>query len=191
MPYHHGLERKKFDACQRALRRKYRQAGMPEPDIQALHQLDLREFLGERRHREHTLPLSEASASVGGRSEGCSRYMWVEEIGAPILAKRLKSLPEADLEIITLYVIDGYRQTEIAALLGVTKQAVSKRIRALKTSPKIFGCQKRFPTGYRVEAQIYVSTHLDNRILHSADTLPLLPGHMGNPASYRSGHAMT
>ena len=109
MPYHHGLERKKFDACQRALRRKYQQAGMPEPDIQALHQLDQREFLDERRHREHTLPLSEASASVGGRSERCSRYMWVEEISDPILAKRLKSLPEADLEIITLYVIDGCR----------------------------------------------------------------------------------
>jgi len=136
MPYNHGLERKKFEARQRALRRKYQQAGMPEPDIQALHQLDLREFLDERRHREHTLPLSEAGATASGRSEGGSRYMWIEEIGDPALAGRLKALPEEDLEIITLYVIDDYSQTEIAASLGITKQAISKRICALKTSPK-------------------------------------------------------
>ena len=138
MPFHHGLERKKFDARQRALRRKYQRAGMPEPDIQSLYRHDLSEFLDERRHREHTQPLSEAGVCMNDRSESFSRYMWVEEISNPALTQRLKGLTQTDLELLTLYAIEGYTQAEIAAFRGMTRQAVSKRIRVLKSFLKFF-----------------------------------------------------
>jgi biotin operon repressor len=55
----------------------------------------------------------------------------VEEVANPALAERLKSLSEADLELLML-LGDGFSQTEIASLLGVSKQAVSKKICSLK-----------------------------------------------------------
>jgi hypothetical protein len=48
------------------------------------------------------------------------------------LAAALKAWSEADLEILTLHFADGFSQTEIAGQLGVSKQAVSKKICSLK-----------------------------------------------------------
>ena len=132
VPYHHGAERKKFEAHQRSLRELYQQAEMPEVLMQTLYQLDLQEFLDERRHREHTQPLPNADIPVCGCAEWQSRYMWVEEISDPVLAERLKRLPQLDLEILTLYIFEGYSQMEIAASLGIYQQKISRRITRLK-----------------------------------------------------------
>jgi len=138
MSYNHGLERKKFEARQRRLRQQYEKAGMTEVEIQALYQLDLQEFLDERRHREHTRPFTEERAAETKPEEGFSRYAWIEEISNPVLTMAIKSLTQADLMLLTLYVIDGYSQTEIAASLSISQQNVSRRITHLKKYFKKF-----------------------------------------------------
>ena len=134
MSYHHGSERKKFENRQRALRRNYQQAGMAEADIQALYQFDLAAFNSERRHREHTQELPENPILPINPEE--TRFWWVEEIEAPVLVSWLKSMPQADLELLTLYAVDGVPLTAIAAMRGVSKQAVSQKIDRLKKISK-------------------------------------------------------
>ena len=49
-----------------------------------------------------------------------SRYGWIEEVDDPSIYKQLQALRKADLELLTLIVVDGFSQTEIAAVLGYT-----------------------------------------------------------------------
>ena len=139
MSYNHGREFKKFQACQRRLRRQYEQLGMPESDIEALYQTDLQEFNDDRRHEERNpLRLDDCEPLVAPEGGDHSRLWWVEEIGNPALVGRLKSLSEADLELLTLFVFDGFGQVEIAQRLGVSQVAVSKKITRLKIFLNIF-----------------------------------------------------
>ena len=139
MSYNHGREFKKFQAHQRRLRRQYEQLGMPESDIEALYQGDLQEFNDDRRHEEHNpIRLDVCEPLVAPEGGGHSRLWWVEEISNPALVGRLKSLSEADLELLTLFVFDGFGQVEIAQRLGVSQVAVSKKITRLKIFLNIF-----------------------------------------------------
>jgi len=138
MSYNHGLEYKKFEARQRRLRKQYEQLGMPEADISALYQADLREFNSDRRHEEHKPERLESEPPAAPEDGGHSRLWWVEEISDPLLARRLKALPEADLELLTLYAFEGYSQPEIAEKLGVNQSTISRRLGKLKSFLKIF-----------------------------------------------------
>ena len=57
---------------------------------------------------------------------------WIEELSDPRLSAKLRELPEADLELLTLLCVDGCSQTQAAHVLGFTQQAVSKRLRKIK-----------------------------------------------------------
>jgi DNA-directed RNA polymerase specialized sigma24 family protein len=61
-----------------------------------------------------------------------SRYWWIEEIDNPQLAKRIKMLTKDDLELITQSVIDGYSQTELAAIYGIAQKNISKKLKRIK-----------------------------------------------------------
>ena len=133
MAYNHALEYRKFEAHQRRLRREYEQAGMREAEITAMYLFDLADFNRERRHQEHTRELPEDFGSpTDFADEAHPRLWWVEEVGDPALAARLKALSEADLELLTLYAMDGYTQPEIARQQGTTQQAISKKLARLK-----------------------------------------------------------
>jgi len=123
VPYHHGSERKKFDACQHRLRQQYEQAGMSEAEIQALYQLDLQEFLSERRHRENTQSFAEECC--GAHCDDCT--LWISEL-----------LSQKDYEILILYAIEGFSQAEIADCLSLSQQNISRRIARLKKYFKNF-----------------------------------------------------
>ena len=133
MPYNHGFERKKFFARQRRLRQQYERAGMTEAEILAMYQFDLAAFKNERRHREHTQQEApEVFMMLASTADDeHPRLWWIEEIDNPVLAVLLKALPEADLELLTLYAIDAYSYAEIAAFKGATRQAVSQKIKRL------------------------------------------------------------
>ena len=133
MPYNHGFERKQFEAQQRQRRKQYESAGMSEAEIQAIYQFDLAIFKDERRHLEHRQNVSEDFDSLPGPPlEVRPRLWWVEEIDDPALVKQLKALPEADLELLTLYAIEGFGQVEIAEKLGISQAAISKKLTRLK-----------------------------------------------------------
>jgi len=133
MSYNHAREFKKFEACQRRLRKQYERLGMPEADIAALYHTDLQEFNSDRRYEEHKPERMVNCEPLVSPEDGAhSRLWWVEEINDPILATRLKSLSEADLELLTLYAFDEFGQAEIAGKLGISQAAVSKKLARLK-----------------------------------------------------------
>lgn len=57
---------------------------------------------------------------------------WIEELSDTRLSAKLRELPEADLELLTLLCVDGCSQAQAARVLGCTQQAVSKRLRKIK-----------------------------------------------------------
>ena len=61
-----------------------------------------------------------------------SRYWWVEEIDDYELAHKIKQLSTDDLELITLYVFDGYNESEIADRQGCKKQNIQQKIQRIK-----------------------------------------------------------
>ncbi len=147
MPWNNGYERRKFDEEQKRLAKLYREAGMSEEQIEAMYQFDLEEFHSRRRFREHNqqppqIPLEDDPEGVSPLNEKFlmemsvlleqsserSRNWWIEEIDDPVLADKLKQLPEDARELLTLLVYEQYSQSEVAVFFGIGQRAVSKRL---------------------------------------------------------------
>lgn len=61
-----------------------------------------------------------------------SLYDWVEEIDNPELYKMVSSLKKEEIELLTLFAIEGYSVVEIARLKGISHQNISKKINRIK-----------------------------------------------------------
>ena len=59
-----------------------------------------------------------------------NRYWWVDELER--LYSVVKNLSDAEKELVTLYVFDGYTQKEIAAIRKCTHQAISRQLLRIK-----------------------------------------------------------
>jgi DNA-directed RNA polymerase specialized sigma subunit len=146
MSWNNGYETKKFEARQKKQAEEYRALGMTEDQIQAMYEFDLEQFKSERRHRMHTQPLQVEEFEENDADESdntllneffdeltCtietsgdkSRY-WVEEIDDSETVKKIKSLSERDLEILTLMVIDELTHEEIAKIMGVCVRTIER-----------------------------------------------------------------
>ena len=153
MEYNVAKERIKFFTEQDRLAKEYRKAGMTEEQIKVMFDYDYEVFKKERAFREHNnfmdLEAFEEECVLEDRAgvmdsfpdrfstdltylNPWERYGWVERIEDPELYGSLKGLPESDLELITLYAMEGYLMKEIAEMLGISRQAVGKRIQKLK-----------------------------------------------------------
>ena len=147
MSWNNGYETKKFEARQKKQAEEYRALGMTEDQIQAMYEFDLEQFKSERRHRMHTqsLQVEEFEENDADESDNTllneffdeltrtietsgdkSRYWWVEEIDDPETVKKIKSLSERDLEILTLMVIDELTHEEIAKIMGVCVRTIER-----------------------------------------------------------------
>lgn len=147
MSWNNGYETKKFEARQKKQAEEYRALGMTEDQIQAMYEFDLEQFKSERRHRMHTQPLQVEEFEENNADESdntllneffdeftCtietsgdkSRYWWVEEIDDSETVKKIKSLSERDLEILTLMVIDELTHEEIAKIMGVCVRTIER-----------------------------------------------------------------
>ena len=147
MSWNNGYETKKFEARQKKQAEEYRALGMTEDQIQAMYEFDLEQFKSERRHRMHTQPLQVEEFEENDADESdntllneffdeltCtietsgdkSRYWWVEEIDDSETVKKIKSLSERDLEILTLMVIDELTHEEIANIMGVCVRTIER-----------------------------------------------------------------
>ena len=147
MSWNNGYETKKFEARQKKQAEEYRALGMTEDQIQAMYEFDLEQFKSERRHRMHTQPLQVEEFEKNDADESdntllneffdeltCtietsgdkSRYWWVEEIDDSETVKKIKSLSERDLEILTLMVIDELTHEEIAKIMGVCVRTIER-----------------------------------------------------------------
>ena len=153
MEWNNGKERKKFEKQQARLREEYRKAGMTEEQIKAMYEYDLSVFRKNRIEAIHTQRLDldafdDDSATDEGQNplllkfadkltvelsiSNTSRYAWVEDVENEKLAKGLKSLKKKDLELLTLWLVDGYSQSEIAQLMGVNRKAINNKICRIK-----------------------------------------------------------
>ena len=134
MAYNYAKEKRRFDAEWKRNERWYRKEGMSEDDIEEMRRFDLEQFNRNRAYESRRRPLETACGSrytlMPERNSG--RGGWIEELSDPRLSAKLRELPEADLELLTLLCVDGCSQTQAAHVLGFTQQAVSKRLRKIK-----------------------------------------------------------
>ena len=134
MAYNKTKKKRKFDAEWKRKASWYRKEGMSEDDIEEMRRFDLEQFNRDRAYESRRRPLETACGScytlMPERNSG--RGGWIEELSDPRLSAKLRELPEADLELLTLLCVDGCSQTQAAHVLGFTQQAVSKRLRKIK-----------------------------------------------------------
>ena len=127
---------------------------MKEEQIKAMYKYDLKYLNLRQREARHTQELDISAFDDEGDDEAKNplykkflhcfskedkhwedeHFGWIEEIENENMYRFLQSMSESDKKIMTL-LLDGYTQTEIASQIGVTQQAISKR---LKKFQKIF-----------------------------------------------------
>ena len=147
MGWNNAYERKKFEAKQKKQAEEYRALGMTEEQIQIMYEFDLEQFKSNRSYYSHTQSFipddfdesedDDEKLSIFDKfkdvltisiedSSDKSRYWWIEEIDEPETVKKIKSLSERDLEILTLMVIDELTHEEIAKIMGVCVRTIER-----------------------------------------------------------------
>ena len=151
MEWNDGMKRSKFEKEQAKLRKEYLAAGMTEEQIKEMYEFDLQEYRRSRIEAMHTQELEFDSEDFDDKEtdnplfkkyleaisvtmdySDSSRFGWIEAIENSKLASALKALPDDDLELLTKLVIDEMNQPEIAISMGVSQQAISKKIIKIK-----------------------------------------------------------
>ena len=151
MGWNNANERRKFEERQKRLVIEYRANGMTDKQIEEMYQFDLRQFNSNRRYREHTQAFQVDEFDDADESDNSlmryfpepltskiddlaskTRFGWVEEIEDERLYKILIGMSKDAIELITLYVFDGYTQDEIAIKFSCTKQNIQKKFRRIK-----------------------------------------------------------
>jgi len=148
MKYNYFLECKKFHVKWEKLEYEYAAAGMSESAIEEMREFDWEEFKRERIISIHIQPLESSFSDGDTAGEDQSplvnrqinrlsvsqpeiytwgRLDWIEDIDTPELAKKIKTLSAADLELLSCLVADGLSRAEIAHELGITRSAVTQR----------------------------------------------------------------
>ena len=147
MSFNKGYELKKFEAHWEKLRIEYAAAGMTEDAIQKMYDYDRQQFNAERAHLERTQELStdtfecsedensplmkryrEVTTVTDTYHETKSNFAWIGEIENERLLSALENLSEDDLKLLTLYVYEGYNESEISKVFNVSQPAIHKRI---------------------------------------------------------------
>ena len=136
LPWHNGNERKKLAARQERMAEEYRSAGMTEEAIAQIAAFDLEVLRSDRRLYRHSQALCPGVGDPGAAPEPAAdgrefplsgRMDWLQEIEPGPLLEALMDLSPEMLEILTLYVFEGWTQPEIARKLGCTPQNISNR----------------------------------------------------------------
>ena len=147
MSFNKGYELKKFEAHWEKLCIEYATAGMTEDAIQKMYDYDRQQFNAERAHLERTQELStdtfecsedensplmkryrEVTTVTDTYHETKSGFAWIGEIENERLLSALENLSEDDLKLLTLYVYEGYNESEISKVFNVSQPAIHKRI---------------------------------------------------------------
>lgn len=156
MSFNNGNERRKLNAKWEQLRVQYREAGMSEEAIQVMYEFDLGVLNSERAYDANTVAVCDGEDDVDAREaadlkqyeaaitvtdtyhETKSRFGWIGEIENERLLAGLESLSELDLKILTLYVYEGYTESEISKVFSISQPAIHKRIEKITIFLKKF-----------------------------------------------------
>ena len=147
MGFNYGLEKKNFDSQWAMTRKQYEDAGMSSEAIQAMYDYDWSVFNANRSYQNHTQEMAAPSFKQSEESysplmnkyqeaisvtdtyhETKSRFAWIGEIEDENLLSALERLSDDDLEILTLYIYEGYSTVELSKVYGIAHQNISKRI---------------------------------------------------------------
>lgn len=158
MKFNYATEKIKFDREQEKLAKQYREAGMSEEAIQEMYAYDYELFKKQRVFCQHNQYLDVDSSFVDSeRSSLLAKFMhemstemsfakedernsWIEDVTDEHLYELLHNLTEADLDLLTMLVIEGYTVVEVARLKEVSHQAISKRWKKIQKNMKnLFG----------------------------------------------------
>ena len=147
MGFNYGLEKKNFDSQWAVTRKQYENAGMSSEAIQAMYDYDWSVFNATRAYQNHTQEIAAPSFEQSEESysplmnkyqeaisvtdhycETNSRFAWIGEIEDENLLSALEKLSDEDLELLTLYIYEGYSTVELSKAYGIAHQNISKRI---------------------------------------------------------------
>ena len=147
MGFNYGLEKKNFDSQWAVTRKQYEDAGMSSEAIQAMYDYDWPVFNATRAYQNHTQEIAAPSFEQSEESysplmnkyqeaisvtdhycETNSRFAWIGEIEDENLLSALEKLSDEDLELLTLYIYEGYSTVELSKAYGIAHQNISKRI---------------------------------------------------------------
>ena len=146
MSFNNGNERRKLNAKWEQLRVQYREAGMSEEAIQAMYEFDLGVLNSERSYDANTVAVCDGEDDVDARKasdlkqyetaitvtdtyhETKSRFGWIGEIENERLLAGLENLSEDDLKLLTLYVYEGYTESEISKVFNVSQPSIHEKI---------------------------------------------------------------
>lgn len=153
MSWDNRKQRRKFEKEWKIKEAWYRSLGMSEYTIVQIRSVDEELYKSERRYHRYTMPfdfekvdqydndideriisekfLEEITVNID-TYQWYSRFWWIEELENSIIAARAKMLSMVDLLIITMYVYEGYDQTEIAEFFGVSQSSVSQKISTIR-----------------------------------------------------------
>ncbi len=150
MGFYYAAERKRFEKEWDKLRKEYEAAGMSLVSIQLLYEFDLEFFRSQRTYINHTQTMPdeyineeqtdnsalfrkfETSVSVFNESDIPGRYAWLDTIENQQLALALRQLTGEDLELLTLFAMDGFTQSEIATMLKCNQSVISRKLKRIK-----------------------------------------------------------
>ena len=151
MGFNNSKERNRFENKWKRLYKQYRDAGFSEEGIIAMRNFDEDIYRSNRRFEEHNQQFSvedfsqddfENEMSLYGNLEYRaitvdaggfeSRYAWVEMVSDPCIAFKLKMLKDSDLELLTLIIIEGYSQTDVACKLCCSQKNISVKYTRIK-----------------------------------------------------------
>ena len=147
MGFNYGLEKKNFDSQWAMTRKQYEDAGMSSEAIQAMYDYDWSVFNANRSYQNHTQEMAAPSFEQSEESysslmnkyqeaisvtdtyhETKSHFAWIGEIEDEHLLSALEKLSDEDLELLTLYIYEGYSTVELSKAYGIAHQNISKRI---------------------------------------------------------------
>lgn len=142
--FNKGKEKKKFDLKWKKLRNEYEKVGMSDNDILQMYEFDLAEFNSTRkyyRYLENILEDSMLKRKVSRSIEeeivcDIENNTWIELISDEKLYRELKKLKKEELEILIMYIVQGYNQREIAQKVGCSRKSIWEKLLKIKKFEK-------------------------------------------------------
>lgn len=154
MKFRYDEEKRKFESAWEKTAKLYAEHGMTQSEIESMREFDWNAFKAERIWALHTqeIPTTENVDDESGIAESPmvkryferftteydtygthSRYWWVQEITCEPVAIFLSSRSEIEIEMLTLYLFEGYTHLDIAKKIDRPRRSVTRYVTALVT----------------------------------------------------------
>ncbi|MFB2022832.1 sigma factor-like helix-turn-helix DNA-binding protein [Pseudoflavonifractor sp. P01025] len=150
MSFYYGREKRIFDKKWARLEEEYAAAGMDSAAILEIKVYDWKWFCSQRVYHNHVQKLPSEylvngdeqsvlfrkfdtlSSQLSEVNDTHNRYDWIAHMEDPELSRRLQTLSPEELELLTLLVMDGYRQADIARIKGCSRNVIYKKLKKIK-----------------------------------------------------------